>query len=79
MIEMDYVWVFGGYGWVGRGIFGTLKYKCEKINNEKCKKFREGNHGDMIVSVQWQSQLSLRDTYTQASRDPLAWRRERLG
>lgn len=39
----------------------------------------ERNHGDMIVSVQWQSLLSHTDTYTQASCDPLAWRKQRLG
>lgn len=68
-----------GYGWVGRGVSGTLKYKCEEINNEKHGTLKERNHGDMIVSVQWQSQLSHRDTYTPASRDPLAWRRQRSG
>lgn len=64
---------------MGGVVSGTLKYECEKINNEKPGKLREGNHGDMIVSVQWQSQLSHRDTYTQAARDPLAWRRQRSG
>lgn len=71
--------MFGGYGWVGGGVPGTLKYKYEKINNESPGEVREGDHRDMIVSVQWQSQLSHGDTYTQASRDPLAWRRQRSG
>lgn len=43
------------------------------------EKLREGSHGDMIVSVQWQSQLSHRGTYTQGSHDPLAWRRQCSG
>lgn len=71
--------VFGGYEWLSVGVSGTLKYKWEEINNENHGNLREGNHGDMIVSVQWQSQLSHRDTYTQASHDPLAWRRQRSG
>lgn len=71
--------VFGGYEWMSVGVSGTLKYKWEEINNEKHGELREGNHGDTIVSVQWQSQLSHRDTYAQASHDPLAWRRQRSG
>lgn len=69
----------GGYGCLGGGVPGTLTYECEKINYIKRGKLREGNHGDMIVSVQWQSQLSHTDTYTQASHDPLAWRKQRSG